>query len=251
MGDRSRALDLLKWLALLTMVIDHLRYLPFDQLGGLVIPGRVAFPLFCLVIAAHVARQVKGTLSSTANWLYIRRLVIFGFIAEPIYILYFDKNQANILFSLALGLIIALSYHHRHQQPAPRALMFTSLVLAFVCRDFLPYGLAGVLLPVSMLFAMTFGSKLAILAPVACAFLANLPNAKSIYVFAKHPQGMLDNGFDLVLVHGLIAALASAWGLWLVRQQITFSVPAVGQWAYWFYPAHLLVLYGISIAISI
>ena len=52
---RDGALDLLKWLALLSMVLDHLRYVGLS-LDGLYVPGRLAFPWFCLAIAANVYR---------------------------------------------------------------------------------------------------------------------------------------------------------------------------------------------------
>ena len=53
---RSSSLDLIKWLAMLTMVIDHLR-LVWPEISNLFIPGRLSFPLFCVAIAANVARS--------------------------------------------------------------------------------------------------------------------------------------------------------------------------------------------------
>ena len=55
---RSTSLDLVKWLAMLTMVIDHLRYLWPEATTWLFVVGRFAFPLFCLGIAANVHRQM-------------------------------------------------------------------------------------------------------------------------------------------------------------------------------------------------
>ena len=48
---RDANLDLLKWLAMLSMLLDHLRYV-WPQSEWLFIVGRLAFPLFCLGIAA-------------------------------------------------------------------------------------------------------------------------------------------------------------------------------------------------------
>ncbi|KQV19586.1 hypothetical protein ASC74_20870 [Pseudomonas sp. Root329] len=44
--QRDGALDLLKWLALLSMVLDHLRYVGYS-VDLLYVPGRLAFPWFC------------------------------------------------------------------------------------------------------------------------------------------------------------------------------------------------------------
>ncbi|CAE6952344.1 conserved protein of unknown function [Pseudomonas marincola] len=57
---RDANLDLIKWLAMLTMLLDHLRYLWPQAADWLFIIGRLAFPLFCLGIAANVARPRSG-----------------------------------------------------------------------------------------------------------------------------------------------------------------------------------------------
>ena len=58
---RDTSLDLIKWLAMLTMLLDHLRYV-WPETGWLFVVGRLAFPLFCLGIAANVARSRAGEL---------------------------------------------------------------------------------------------------------------------------------------------------------------------------------------------
>ena len=56
-AERDHALDWIKWLALVAMVLDHMWQ---DPGYGLRVAGRLAFPLFCLAIAANVARQPAG-----------------------------------------------------------------------------------------------------------------------------------------------------------------------------------------------
>jgi hypothetical protein len=66
---RNRALDLLKWLAMLCMVLDHLRYVGWS-LDVLYIPGRLAFPWFCLAIAANLTRRPDAPLGGRyLGWL--------------------------------------------------------------------------------------------------------------------------------------------------------------------------------------
>lgn len=62
-GGRERGLDLVKWLALLSMAIDHLRFLlpGHELLRWSFVPGRLAFPLFCLALAANLARARPGS----------------------------------------------------------------------------------------------------------------------------------------------------------------------------------------------
>ncbi|WP_241083736.1 TraX family protein, partial [Pseudomonas viridiflava] len=73
--SRSSSLDLIKWLALLTMVVDHLR-LVWPQMSYLFIPGRLSFPLFCVAIAAIVARSKPGELFTTANGRYLALILL-------------------------------------------------------------------------------------------------------------------------------------------------------------------------------
>ena len=72
-GRRDGALDLLKWLALLSMVLDHLRYVGW-QVDGLYVPGRLAFPWFCLAMAANLARVgvVRGEVVSVIDASFLR-----------------------------------------------------------------------------------------------------------------------------------------------------------------------------------
>ena len=64
--SRSSSLDLIKWLAMLAMVIDHLR-LVWPEMSTLFIPVRLSFPLFCVAIAANVVRSKPGELLTLAN----------------------------------------------------------------------------------------------------------------------------------------------------------------------------------------
>lgn len=53
---RQPSLDAIKWIAIITMTLDHLRFV-WPAMEPLSLPGRVAFPAFALVIAAHALRQ--------------------------------------------------------------------------------------------------------------------------------------------------------------------------------------------------
>lgn len=66
LSRRDGALDLLKWLALLSMVLDHLRYVGFSA-DWLYVPGRLAFPWFCLAMAANLSRDG----SRKMEWRYL------------------------------------------------------------------------------------------------------------------------------------------------------------------------------------
>ncbi|WP_367615760.1 TraX family protein [Pseudomonas oryzicola] len=97
------ALEALKWLALLLMTGDHVnKYLFNETLPYLFEAGRLAMPLFVMVLACNLARPGVG-----ANGAYRRtamRLCLFGVLATPPFIalggLLYGAYPLNILFTL-------------------------------------------------------------------------------------------------------------------------------------------------------
>lgn len=111
---RDANLDLIKWLAMLTMLLDHLRYLWPQAADWLFIIGRLAFPLFCLGIAANFARASSGQLYTDDNVRYLGWMAKFAVISElPYRLLTSDSSTLNVMPSLMLGLLIAWGAHQR------------------------------------------------------------------------------------------------------------------------------------------
>ncbi len=111
--SRSSSLDLIKWLAMLTMVIDHLR-LVWPDMTYLFIPGRLSFPLFCVAIAANVARSAPGELLTAANGRYLALMLLFAVISEVPYRYISNSDSVNVLVTLAIGLVIRLGMAASH-----------------------------------------------------------------------------------------------------------------------------------------
>lgn len=91
---------MLKVIAIASMLADHLNILLLgSEYEFLFWFGRLALPLFCYLLVAGFT-YTSDVLS------YIRRLLFFAFLAQPIYIWAFDypMYQLNILFSLTLAL---------------------------------------------------------------------------------------------------------------------------------------------------
>jgi hypothetical protein len=242
-SNRIASLDLLKWLALVAMVLDHLSYLAPGLWADLVFPGRLAFPLFCGVIAAHAFRQPPGMLADMQNWIFLKRLILFGCLSQPFFLFYLEQPQANILFTLAIGLGLALTYHHRASHVGAWALMIALLCFGYTWRESISYGLSGVLLPMAFVYAMRERTVETWLLPATLAFSANMPNATAVYLLIVKPDLMLaDDSICRLLVQAVIAALSCFLVLWLCRKTLSFKVPSITRWAYWFYPGHLLIL---------
>ncbi|WP_099562118.1 TraX family protein [Stenotrophomonas maltophilia] len=94
----SSARELLKWLAVILMTGDHLAKVIYGgYVPGLSEAGRVAFPLFALVMAFNLAQPGAHAVKS------VRRLSMWGVIAQPVHALAFGYwLPLNILLTFAL-----------------------------------------------------------------------------------------------------------------------------------------------------
>lgn len=226
---RDSALDLIKWLAMLTMLLDHLRLL-WPDAHVLFIPGRLAFPLFCLAIAANVARSRPGPLLSEGNTRYLGWMLVFALISELVYRPVSPLGTLNVMFTLLLGLLIAWGIHHRNTLSAGLAL--GASVVAAGLDEQLMYGLLGCLLPAALLLAIQRPGPMWLLP----ALLSVAVNTRS----SLWARAMDLDAYSLAVLG--MAVVAPLFGLWLLRVTFKGNVWPVRHWAYWFYPVHLGVL---------
>jgi hypothetical protein len=224
---RDGALDLLKWLALLSMVLDHLRYVGLS-LDGLYVPGRLAFPWFCLAIAANLHRVRSAPV--TGQWRYLGWLLLFSVISEVPYRLFIeDADTLNVLPTLALGLLVARGW--RQKALFDRGLALIALMIAAVFSAQLMFGFFGVLLPLAMLLVFRRPWYFSVLPGVVC-------------VAANQWQVLLNSG-TLVALLGLGACLiAPLLGLCVLQLKQVSPAP-MRRWAYALYPLHFLLLLGV------
>ncbi|MDQ7271678.1 TraX family protein [Stenotrophomonas sp. Sm3212] len=94
----SGAREVLKWLAVVLMTCDHVaKVICAGYVPGLSEAGRVAFPLFALVMAYNLAQPGADQVKS------VRRLGMWGLIAQPVHALAFGYwLPLNILLTFAL-----------------------------------------------------------------------------------------------------------------------------------------------------
>lgn len=227
--SRDAALDLIKWLALLTMLIDHLRH-AWPALYFLYVPGRLAFALFCLAIAANVARPTVGN-ASGLSVRYLGWLLLFSLISEwPYRLLVSNAESLNVMPTLVLGLLIANAAQRSDIQA--RWLGVGALAVAVLAHEWLMFGAFGALLPAAFLLALR-GPRALWLLPMVCCLAANY--WAPFYADAARGDPFAWSVLGMCL-------FAPLFGLLLLRHQPPFPVPPVRRWAYLFYPAHFLVL---------
>jgi hypothetical protein len=227
-SQRDGALDLLKWLALLSMLLDHLRYVGYSA-DWLYVPGRLAFPWFCLAMAANLARA--SAMTTGRQWRYLGWLLLFSAVSEVPYRMYIpNPDTLNVLPTLALGLLVVRGWQDRVLQA--RLLAGGALALAAMFPERLMFGFFGVLLPLAMLLAIRRPWVFALLPGVVCLAANQL---QVLYYSVR-----LGNGVAMAAV---ATCLIAPWlGLFLLRHAQDVKPPPMRRWAYALYPAHFLVL---------
>ena len=134
--------DFLKFIAMLTMLIDHIGFLFFPSQIVWRIIGRLSFPIFAFLIA----RGYRFTSSKTK---YAGRLFVFGLISQIPY-LFFVPGKLNIMFTLFVGLIIIEVYESKYQ--------LASIPLLFIGYFFpVSYGVYG--LSMILIFHIAYGDE--------------------------------------------------------------------------------------------
>lgn len=211
----------LKILAMITMTIDHIGLELLPQWGFLRLIGRLAMPIYAYMIA-------EGCRYTHSRGKYLGRLAAMAALCQIVYFFAMDSLYQCILvtFSLSVCLIWALDYEEARKAPA------FSLVIALgiyvLCRwlpEYLPgfdidYGFFGVLLPVLVYFGKDKRQKL------------------------------------IGLTVGLVLLAADCGGIqWLALAAVPVLAlyngqrgkAGIGPLFYWYYPVHLVVIYGISL----
>ncbi|MFA4932459.1 MAG: TraX family protein [Caldisericia bacterium] len=148
--------DALKLVAIVAMTVDHVGAILLPQVSWLRIIGRVAFPLFAYQLAI-------GYLHTRNLSRYVRRLAVWGLIAQPVYMIAFGVRlwSLNIFATLLLGLLAIWGWDHRRWWAVALALSLTfiQLWLPAVGPD---YGLYGVLLCLASFVLFQHRDQLAI-----------------------------------------------------------------------------------------
>ncbi len=206
--------DFFKVVAAIAMLVDHTAVLPvFADTNAYIIMrliGRIAFPIFAYYIAA-------GFINTHNLKKYVIRLFICAVLSQIPYTLYFKNYLGlNIIFTLLIALaviyFIKLQWH------------YTSVVIALlpVCIEILfhisfDYSIYGIITVVIFYLFMDKPHKAGIIFTIATLLFS---------ICMKNPIQMF-------------AVLSVA--LIFIKPPIYVKVPK--YFFYYFYPAHLMVLY--------
>ena len=218
----------LKLIAICTMFVDHLGYTLFPGDLWLRCVGRVAFPIFCFLIA-------EGCVYTHDRKKYVLRLLAFALLSEIPFNLMnsgavWDSYHQNVLWTLLTGALVCWLIDWALKNRRALAFVLTALVMAaaFFLLERLntDYGGWGMLLVV-----MFYGVHRAPNSPA----VKMAAQALGLAVFAV---GVMNGRVITIELWALVALLP----IWCYNGRRGFSNRAVQYGFYAFYPVHILIL---------
>ena len=235
----NRDTNLLKLVAMLTMLCDHAGKMLFPQYPVMRIIGRIAFPIYAYCLAA-------GCVYTRNPLNYLKRIVLLALICQPLYAVsmghsvqqmyavsfaeqplkavwnfyIYSWNKPSILVALSFGLILIWTI--RERQLVVTAAVF---ILCWLIQGKLDYGMRGIVL---MLLFYLFCSRRWLSLPCVLAFMLW--------------WGMRSSGYNLFGVSfGIQTFAILALPLIYIRTNSGLKLP---KWLFYgFYPAHLILIY--------
>jgi hypothetical protein len=235
--------EALKWLAIVTMTIDHINKILFQyDYPALLWIGRLAFPLFAFLIAYNlVVREVKPTR-------YLWPLLLFAVASQPILMWVTKESTGNILFTLYLGILyLGLKPLLEHRLPNMLVHLLLGLIL-FIPSLQVQYGPVGVfLIPVLVAFfkrPTALGYLLVSLYLVA----VNTLSTETILTFFVSPLHGLYRLASLE-PYAFIPLLLFPIAVFVSR--LPFTLTRTNPWFFYtFYPAHFLTLHFLALYVG-
>jgi hypothetical protein len=212
--------ELLKWIAIITMTIDHIGAVLYPELVVLRWIGRLAFPLFAylLMLGLESTRNVRK---------YFVRLFVFALISQVPFFLAIGKSpfeMFNIFFTLSFGLVFV------HFFRKGQAVAFVPLLLSLLPIDYGVYGIAII----GCMNLLIENPKIGIILLVLLNMLFLFPPSSQILSLAAIPLILLHkNGFLPIKK---------------INNDEEFRIPLWRKYFFYvYYPLHLALLYVIKI----
>jgi TraX protein len=229
--------EALKWLAIITMTIDHINKFIFNYDYPVMLwIGRLAFPLFAFLIAYNLAvREVKPTR-------YLWPLLLFALGTQPLSMWVNQAVTGNILFTLYLGVLCVGLQRILSQRLHPAVAHLLLVIIFFIPSLQVEYGPVGVLfIPGLVYFLKQPSSPGYVLLSVYLIAVNALAAPEKINAFLVSPA------------HGLYTTLSTLeplafmplllFPIVFMVSRLSITLTRSNPWLFYiFYPAHLFIL---------
>ncbi|MCQ2522077.1 MAG: conjugal transfer protein TraX [Lachnospiraceae bacterium] len=234
----------LKWIAFITMLIDHVGYAVLYPLCFSGHPelfnlyqvsraiGRIAFPIF-------IFQLIEGFVRTSCKWKYAFRLFVFCFISEIPFDLAFSKtvfdwSDQNVFFTLFLGFAVIWGMDEVYKR--------------LLKKNALPYAISNLILYGGRFGLLVIGCLAAYFLKTDYSYVGVLAIAAG-YLLRIHPVEMMQKIAPIVVCGVLlISSLSEAFGFIALLPIYLYQGKkgSMPKWVgYLFYPCHLLLLFGI------
>ena len=213
-------LETLKWIALASMFVDHFgrHLLGWGQETWVFALGRIAFPLFALVLGLNLGREGDRAARAART---ARRLAIWCAVSVlPSIWARGDPMVVNVLGTLGLGAALCWAFASTERLPLRMAVC----IAAAVGSLHVEFGPAGVFLVPAIFLCRTLPQPGAAMLAAAVLFFGTV---------------WLNASFGRVF--GLLGTLACVPIAWSVRQ-LPVSMPRLQLGFYVVYPLHLALI---------
>ncbi len=228
-------LEIAKWLAILTMVIDHIGYIFGEYLDYTTwrSVGRVCWPLITWIVAMRLyvaPERTKGYLKRLLPWAIIAQVpyaFVFCLMKTPPMPWY---NSFNVFFTIMLGcLIFMMVMAWDKSSTIKRALIIFGVVSVSIVSLKVDYSTFGVIsIPVLAFLAQRDLKQSAL----ACGIMAALAN-----FFVLVTDGLLTEYWLMAVV----PLVGSPIALYCLNNYL--PMPRLPRWFFYaFYPLHLILL---------
>jgi hypothetical protein len=212
--------ELLKWIAIITMTVDHVGRILYPEFTVLRLIGRLSFPLFAylLMLGMETTRNIRN---------YFIRLFVFAFISQVPFFLATDSgpfDSLNIFFTLSAGLLFI--YFFKKGSMLVVVPMLASIVLPF------DYGIYGIAI-IGCMYILKEDTKFGVLSLV-------LLNA--LFLVPWNSQFLSISAIPLIVLHknGLLTTTKETG--------VEYTIPVWRKYFFYaYYPLHLTLLYIIKL----
>jgi hypothetical protein len=218
-GNFDVGREILKWIAIATMTVDHVGAIFYPTYDILRIIGRISFPLFSYLIALGVesTRNVKN---------YFIRLFIFALISQIPFSLAIGTgifDHLNIFFTLSFGVMFIYFFKRKS------LLILLPMLVSLLKFD---YGLGGILMIGSM-YLLKENKELGITAIILTNLILSLDWLLQMFALLALPIILLhNNGFLKIIKDSNGKNPYPSWRKYFF---------------YIYYPLHLTLLYIIKL----
>lgn len=214
--------EILKWIAIGTMTIDHTGAVLYPSFLWLRLVGRLSFPLFSylLVLGVDTTRNLRN---------YMLRLLLFAAISQVSFYLALGDDwldPLNIFFTLSLGVLLLYSFKR-----ANPLLALIPLLVSFVLD--MDYGIYGIM-TIGCTYLLTKAPKLGVF---------SLISLNLVFLFTEMPYQFLSLlALPLIFYHrsGTYLKEVNYKTVYPIWRKLFFYV---------YYPLHLTALFLIKISL--